>query len=191
MNRHLKAGFIALSVVVFIVGCTKPPGSTTQEKRDFISKMKNDTLAELYKKKPDTRILIKNAAGYGVFSNINTQLLIFGGGSGYGVVVDNSTGKETYMKMGQFGAGLGVAIEDFRAVIIFLNKRVLQEFVESGWDFGGKADVGAKSSEKGGALSGAVSANSDMVIYQLAKAGIALRAQLAGTKYWRYDDLNY
>src|ERR1700757_3261603 len=173
--------------LISIFGCTKPPGSTTQEKRDFISKMKNDTLAQLYRKEPETRTMIKNAAGYGVFSDINTQLLFFGGGSGYGVVVDNSTGKQTYMKMGQFGAGLGVAVEDFRAVIIFNNREVLREFVDKGWDFGAKADAAAKSSEKGGAASGAVSFNPDMVIYQITKAGVALRVQvIAGTKYWRY-----
>ena len=85
--------------------------------------MKDDTLAELYQKKPETRAMIKNAAGYWVFSNINTQLLIFGSGNGYGVVVDNSTSKKTFMKMAQVGAGLGVAFKDFRAVIIFNNIR--------------------------------------------------------------------
>lgn len=191
MSHYLKAGLLMLSAVIFMIGCAKPQGSTTQEKRDFISKMKNDTLAELYQKKPETRAMIKNAAGYGVFSNINTQLLIFGSGNGYGVVVDNSTGKQTYMKMGQFGAGLGVAFQDFRAVMIFNNKRVLREFVDEGWDFGGKAEAAAKSSEKGGAVGGEESFNPDMVIYQLTKAGIALRGQIAGTKYWRYDELNY
>jgi len=59
--------------------------------------MKNDTLQELYSKKPETRRLIKNAQGYVVFSNFNTQLLWFCTGNGFGVVVDNKSPKNTYI----------------------------------------------------------------------------------------------
>jgi len=182
--------FLVAPVVVFIVSCAKPQGTTKLEKRDFILKMKDDTLAELYKDEPQTRAMILRAPGYGVFSNINTQLLFFGTGNGYGIVFDNSTGKKTYMKMGQAGVGLGVAIKDFRAVMIFNSKRVLREFVEKGWDFGGQAGAGAKSSEKGGAVSGAVSAESDITIYQITKSGVELRTQMVGTKYWKDNELN-
>jgi len=43
--------------------------------------------------------------------------MFFGTGNGYGVVVDNSDGHKTYMKMGE--GGFGVALKDFREVIIF------------------------------------------------------------------------
>ncbi|HEY7535283.1 MAG TPA: hypothetical protein VH878_05000 [Thermodesulfobacteriota bacterium] len=186
---YVKAAFVAL-MLVFIISCARPQGNTRQEKKDFILKMKDDTLAELYIKEPGTRAMIMGAPGYGVFSNINTQLLFFGTGNGYGVVIDNSTGKKTYMKMGQAGVGLGVAIKDFRAVMIFTNKRVLREFVEKGWDFGGQAGAGVKSSEKGRAVSGAASAEGDILIYQITKAGVELRTQIVGTKYWKDDELN-
>jgi lipid-binding SYLF domain-containing protein len=133
--------------------------------------------------------MIKEAAGYGVFSNVNINLLIASAGQGFGVVVDNKTGKQTYMKMAQLGVGLGLGAKDFRAVIIFNNPKTMDSFIDSGWEFGAHADAAAKAEDKGGATSGAVSAK-DMTIYQITKAGLALQATVAGTKYWKDDTLN-
>ena len=65
--------------------------------------MATDTLAELYAGVPGARSLVENSVGYGVFSNINTQLMFFGTGNGYGVVTDTSDGFKTYMKMAEGG----------------------------------------------------------------------------------------
>jgi lipid-binding SYLF domain-containing protein len=152
--------------------------------------MKNETLVKLYAQKPETRAMIKKAAGYGVFSNIGTYIFLLASGNGYGIVVDNSTGQKTYMKMGSVGFGLGVGVKDIRAVFIFRNKRVLNEFVEKGWEFGGQADAAAKSGDKGGAASGEAYIETDIIVYQLTEAGVALQATIAGTKYWKDKDLN-
>ena len=76
------------------------------------------------------------------------------GGDGYGVAVENSNGKKTYMKMNFIGVGPGIGLKDFRAVFIFRNKHVFNDFVEKGWEFGGQADAAAKSGEKGMAVGG-------------------------------------
>ncbi len=152
--------------------------------------MRQQTLNELYAKYPYTRQQVQNAAGYAVFSNVNTQVIFFGGGGGYGVAVDNSTGKKTYMRMAQATAGLGVGLKDFREVIIFKNPSTFNKFVISGWDFGVEAGAGAKSGKKGADVSGALSV-SDVVIYQLTEAGIELKSTVSGKKYWLYKELNY
>jgi hypothetical protein len=41
-------------------------------------------------------------------------------------VRDNKTGRDTYMKMGEVGVGLGVGIKDFRAVFVFHSPEVMQ-----------------------------------------------------------------
>jgi lipid-binding SYLF domain-containing protein len=38
-----------------------------------------------------------------------------------------------------------MGVKDFRVVFIFKNKRVLKDFIEKGWEFGGQADAAAKS----------------------------------------------
>ena len=108
---------------------------------------------------------------------------------GHGVVVDKK-GKETFMKMGSVGLGIGLGVKDFRALFVFTDKAKLDAFIEKGWDFSGQADAAAKSNEKG--ASGELAANiaKDVTIYQLTKNGLALQATLQGTKYWRDKDLN-
>lgn len=185
----LIVAFITLSAVL---GCARPQGTDPAEKRDFVQNMKTQTLNDLYAKYPQAKRQIENSAGYSVFSNINTQLLFFGTGNGYGVATDNSDGRQTYMKMLQASAGIGVALKDFREVIIFNNPNTFRNFVTKGWDLGVQAGAGAKSDEKGGEASGAASvAAMDVIIYQLTEAGIELRTNVAGKKYWIDDELNY
>jgi hypothetical protein len=52
--------------------------------------------------------------------------------------------------MAQVGVGLGVGRKDYRAVFVFKNRQVLQDFVEYGWDFGDQADAAAKAGAQGG-----------------------------------------
>ena len=92
--------------------------------------------------------------------------------------------------MAQVGAGLGLGIKDIRIVFIFKNKKVMNEFTEKGWEFGGQADAAAKSGEKGTAVGGEVYIEQDIMIYQITEAGVALQATVAGTKYWKDKDLN-
>ena len=180
-----------LSIFLLILfGCASPKGDTSQEKVNYILNMKNETLAELYQTNPEARAKLKRAAGYAVFSNVNTNLFLFSSGNGFGVAVDNSSGQKTYMKMNFLGVGPGIGIKDFRAVFVFNNKQVFHDFVDSGWEFGGHADAAAKSGEKGAAVGGEKYIEDDIEIYQITETGIALQATIAGTKYRKYAELN-
>jgi len=177
-------------ICLFLLGCATPKGVTKQDQRDYALNMKEETLAKLYKTKPETKDMIKKAAGYGVFSNVGSYVFLLSTGNGYGVVVNNSTGQKTYMKMMQVGAGFGLGIKDIRLVFIFRNQQVVNDFVNKGWEFGGQADAAVKSGEKGGAIGGEAYLESDIIIYQLTEAGVALQATVAGTKYWKDKELN-
>jgi lipid-binding SYLF domain-containing protein len=189
MNSINRIALLLLSMVLFF-SCATPKGNSNQEKANDILRMKTETLNELYLKRPEVKSKISRAVGYAVFSNINTNLFLLSSGNGYGVVIDNSSGKKTYMKMNFLGLGPGIGIKDFRAVFVFNNKDVLSDFVESGWEFGGHADAAAKSGDKGAAVGGEVYIENDIEIYQLTEAGIALQATIAGTKYRKYTELN-
>jgi len=170
-------------------GCATTGGSTPEQQRQSILSMKNEVLTELYKVKPDVKTRISEAPGYAVFSNANVNLILASFGGGYGVVRNNSSGKYTYMKMGEVGVGLGLGVKDFRAVFVFHNAETMNNFVESGWVFGAQADAAAKASDKGAAASGEV-AIEDITIYQLTESGLALQATVKGTKFWRDEELN-
>jgi lipid-binding SYLF domain-containing protein len=187
MKKTILFSLLVLSVV--LAGCSPGKELTTPEKKDAINTMADETMQRLYTEKPSTKDEVKKASGYAAFSNANVNIIFVSGGGGYGVVVDNATGKKTYMKMGSGGVGLGMGAKDYRQVMIFNTPETMNKFIEKGWVFGGHADAAAKGGEKGGAKSGE-GAVGDVKVYSMTDAGLALQATVAGTKYWKDDELN-
>ena len=171
--------------------CASPKGDTPQQKRDYVLQMKDNALAKLYAQKPYARELVNQSAGYAVFSNFNTQLLIIGSGNGYGVALDNSNGNKIFMKMAEGAVGLGIAFKDFEEVIVFNNKAVFNKFITEGWNFGAQGDAALKYKDDGGATSAEVPLDSNIVVFQMTKDGIALRASFGASKFWIDGELNY
>ena len=184
-----KAAALCIILVLIIGGCATTGSKTKAEKRQTILDMKNKTLSDLYKLKPDVKAQISSASGYAVFSNINVNIIFASFGGGYGIVKNNRTGKYTYMKMGEVGIGLGLGAKDFRVVFVFHSADTMNRFVEQGWAFGAQADAAAKASDKGAAVGGEATID-NITIYQLTETGLALQATVKGTKYWKDDSLN-
>lgn len=160
-----------------------------KEKAD-IRKMAKDTLTRLYKAQPSAKKTVEGAAGYAVFSNFGMKIFVAGGGRGKGVAVSNSSKKETFMKMVEVQAGLGMGIKKFRLVWVFENLKDLDSFINSGWELGGQATAAARASEKGAAFAGAMSISPGVWLYQLTDDGLALELTAKGTKYYKDDKLN-
>jgi lipid-binding SYLF domain-containing protein len=184
----------AIAAAVFTLtgamsGCGAP-GGTVEEKREAILTMADETLKKLYSQDASAKKRVDDAVGYAVFSNVGVNVLLLATGNGYGVVTDNRTGKKTYMRMGEAGVGIGLGVKDFRAVFAFYNEDTLDQFMDSGWDFGGDADAAAKAGDKGAAAEGQANVQSGMEIWTMTEAGLALQATVQGTKYWPYAELN-
>ena len=160
-----------------------------QHKAD-VRKMAGDTLSRLYKVQPSAKKAVESAAGYAVFSNFGMKIFFAGGGSGKGVAVNNKTKKETFMKMVEVQAGLGLGVKKFRLVWVFENHGVLNSFINSGWTLGGQTTAAAKLSDQGGALAGAMSVSPGVWLYQLTDDGLALELTAKGTKYYKDGALN-
>ena len=188
MKSNVIASFLALGVLL-LAGCAMPQGDTAAEQRASIQQMAQDTLAEAYRLNPGLQNKVKRAAGYGVFSNRSTKFMVMSSGNGYGLVHDNRTSRDTYMRMAEVGAGLGFGIKDFRAVFVFRDGQTLRQFVDSGWDFGGDVGAAAKTRTEGGQASAGASAQG-IEIYQFTDRGLELAATIAGTKYWQDEELN-
>lgn len=178
-----------LALAFLVNGCATTSGTTPQEKRQAVLSMKNKVLSELYENRAKARAEIAAAPAYAVFSNADVNIIFIGVGGGYGVVHDNKTGKNTFMKMGAASVGFGLGVKDFRVVFIFHDRAVLEKFIGSGWEFGGHADAAAKAGDKGAAVGGEAVFDG-ITIYQLTESGLALQAMVKGTKYWKDDELN-
>jgi len=187
--KHLIVVCTMGTILFAVTGCSPGNDLSKSEKMDAIDTMAVETLQRLYKEKATAEAEVKRAAGYACFSNANINIIFASAGGGYGVVVDNATDKKTYMKMGMGGLGLGLGAKDFRQVLIFESKDVMNKFIYSGWEFGGHADAAAKAGDKGGEASGEGFVGG-VKVYAMTEAGLALQATVTGTKYYKDDELN-
>jgi len=172
-----------------VPGCASKNPSVADQ-RDSITKMRDQTLAELYKAKPETKDKIDRAPGYAVFSTYGLTVIFVGGAGGKGVAVNNQTKQETFMEEGSASLGLGLGGTEVRTVFVFNDPQALDNFVNKGWEFGAQGQLQAQSGEKGGTTSDAVSFSKSTEIYQLGKNGLMAQATVAGTKFWKDTDLN-
>ena len=161
-----------------------------QQERADIRKMAKETLTRLYKLQPSAKKLISKSAGYGVFSNFGMKIFVAGSGKGKGIVFDNKSRKQIFMKMIELQAGLGLGIKKFRLVWVFENHKDVNEFINSGWELGAQTSAAAKMGDEGGAFAGAMSISPGIWLYQLTDDGLALELTGKGTKYYKDDDLN-
>ena len=183
-----------LAFPVLITALTTAPvwaeeASKAQQQAE-IRKATGEVLAELYRQQPGAKKAIQNAAGYGAFRNFGMKIFVAGGGKGKGLVVNNKTGKETFMRMLEVQAGLGMGAKKFDVVFVFENQNVLNEFVESGWEVGGQTTAAAVNEEEGAAFARAISVKPGVWMYQLTDKGLALELTGKGTKYYKDDNLN-
>ena len=137
-NRFVMATSACALAFLFVLTVVLAWGASKEDKQKEVQKMSRDTLSRLYKAQPSAKKAVEGAAGYATFSNFGMKILIAGGGSGSGIAVDNKTKKATYMKMVEVQAGLGMGVKKFRVVFVFDTQKALNDFVNSGWEFGGQ-----------------------------------------------------
>jgi lipid-binding SYLF domain-containing protein len=187
MKIRMICSFLAIILLVSGLATAK---DSPDKKREKTRKMAAQTLQELYKLQPTAQAAIQKSAGYAVFNNMGTNILLLSTARGAGIAVSSKNKQETFMKMISAGAGLGIGVKDYRVIFVFETDDALEHFLNSGWSGSGQADAAAKAGEKGGAYSGAVEVEPGVWVYQITKNGLALQLTLQGTKYYKDDDLN-
>lgn len=187
MKKLIRA-FSLFSIFFLLYSCSSS-GNTYMEKRAAIDKMSADAVSKLSEKNATASREIKNGYGYAVFSNSNVTVLFVGGSGGYGVLHNNQSGENTYMKMGGANVGIGLGMKNIRIVFTFKTKKAFDNFKENGWLGGAQADATAKSKQKGGANDVQVD-TSGTHTYVMTNEGVALQASIQGSKYWKDDSLN-
>jgi hypothetical protein len=166
MRRSHGSTLLVLGVLLaFVPGAPAalfgPKGDSVEEKRQTVRQQRDEMLADLYRAKPEMKERLKQAAGYATFKQTDVNLFLLASGNGYGMLVDNKTGKETVMRVASLGGGIGLGLKDLRIIFVFNDPKVMQQFLEQGWQFGGKADAAAKYQDTGVSADQAVKANVD------------------------------
>jgi len=187
MKFRILAPFLVGALLASSLSSAK---DSPDQKREKTRKMAAQTLQDLYKLQPSSQTAIEKAAGYAVFNNMGTNLLLLSTARGAGIAVNSKTKQETFMKMISLGGGLGLGVKGYRVIFVFENDNALLHFLDSGWSGSAQADAAAKAGEKGGAYSGAMEVAPGVLVYQITKNGLAVQLTLQGTKYSKDDDLN-
>ncbi|WP_251368241.1 YSC84-related protein [Polynucleobacter sp. MG-6-Vaara-E2] len=163
---------------------------TVAQQRQEILQKNEQILKALYATEPKARDIIEKSVGYATFSNFGMKILIAGGGSGTGVVINKFNSNPIYMNMAEVQAGLGFGLKSFQNIFIFQNETALNDFVNSGWTFGGQVTAAAKYEKDGGAYQDATLVAPGVLMYQLTDSGLAAEITGKGTKYYKDSTLN-
>ena len=147
------------------------------------------TLERFYKAKPELKAAVAKAPGYGVFTTYGFSFII-GGEGGAGVVHDNKSKHNTYMKVGGASAGLQLGASQTEVLMIFKTAARMTKFIESGWEAGGSAtaSAGASGATAGGGRE--ATTKDDTETYTLTKNGLEAGLAVGGSKFWKDKDLN-
>lgn len=92
MRFRIIAQVVALALLA--AGSSSAKDSPDQQ-RENIQKMAIATLHDLYKVQPESRTLIEKSAGYAVFDNMGTHLLLVSTARGSSVAVDSKAKRNT------------------------------------------------------------------------------------------------
>jgi len=187
--RHTVMAMI-LTVTCTLAASTSAFAASKEESQAEVRQQAKEILAALYKLEPSAQKAVASAAGYATFSNFGMKILVAGAGTGEGLAVNNKTKAETFMKMAELQAGLGMGIKKFKLVWVFENEDALNKFVNSGWELGAQATASAKAGEKGASYQGALAVSPGIWLYQMSGNSLALELTAKGTKYYKDDDLN-
>ena len=186
----LRSRSAVLAVLVVAGAAVMPSSRALADSAADIDKMAQSTLESLYAQKPSAARAVREAAGYAVFSDISTKILLAGGGGGKGVAVDNRSGAKTYMLMATVSAGLGLGISKSHLVWVFETREAFENFVNTGIQLGANANLTVNPGAGGGLYDGAVEAAPGAWLYQLSDAGLAAELTVQGTKYFKDSNLN-
>jgi lipid-binding SYLF domain-containing protein len=195
MGKNIKRVVKVFTISLVLIGLWGAPLFAAEEneilqERYRIREVGQDALSALYEIQPSARHAIEHSAGYGVFSIFGIKIFFAGGNTGKGFVQNNWTKRYTYMRMVQVQGGLGFGATKDRIIWVFETQKALKDFVSSGWEFGGKAQLAAMVQDTGGMFSGAVSVSPGVYLYQLTETGLSAELTVSGTKYFKDGELN-
>jgi len=184
----LLSGVLMLSLAA---GSALAAEADKAKKQAEVRKTTQETLQRFYKANPALQGEVKRAPGYAVFTTYGASFII-GGAGGSGLAHNNKSGHNTYMNMAQASLGAQIGAAQTETLIVFKSAKAMSEFVNKGWEFGGGGaiEAGAGGKTVGVPQAGGENVIADALYYTLTKNGLTAGGAVAGTRFWKSDELN-
>ncbi len=178
------------AVALFSYGCSTPKGTLPTEKAASIQLMHDQSMPMFIERHPEIRDQVAKSYGYALISRDNFTPFIIGFGGGYGVAVENGTGKRTYLKDAHIDLNLGFDFRDFRGLLIFNNPTAFRDFVAGSWDCGVNAEVALTSHDRWFEDSAENTFLHGVAYYEFTESGGAIRLGLPLYNVTPWTELN-
>jgi lipid-binding SYLF domain-containing protein len=185
INMNMQRSLWLAATLALAFGTAMADNNAKADKRrKEIDASAQTTLDKLTKGDADAKDLLAKSVGYAVFTVTKGGFIVSGGG-GNGVVVDKTTSKRTYMRMGLGGVGLGIGGQRYGLVVLFENKDRMDKFLAGGWDSSATAEAAAGKEGK----AARTTFYDGVAYYQITDKGLMAHADITGTKFWVNDEL--
>lgn len=184
LAKFLAYGALSLSLI-----SGSAFAATKAEKQAEALKATAAALKRFEEKKPDLKQTLSKVPGYAVFTTYGVSFII-GGSGGTGIVHDNKTKKNTFMKIGGASAGFQLGAVENDVLVIFKTAKSMQSFITNGWGVAGGVAAGAAASGAGAGGGQGGDAMGDVQTFTLTKNGLEAGLSIGGVKAWKDDDLN-
>jgi lipid-binding SYLF domain-containing protein len=136
-------------VILFLAGGLTGCTSLSVDQRNELDALAEVNIREMKKVYPAVEAKLADSRGYVAIDAHHAKIPFIGWGSGKGVVVDNTTGDRTYVRISRLDVGGGGGIREFDLLIILNDEKLLQ-FAKTGKrkiSLGAEASAGTSSIE--------------------------------------------
>ena len=142
--------FILTLLMFAAAGCS----TLTGDHRDELDQEAVETVEKLSESNQDLEQKLSDALGY-VFLGCRTMKVIpwIGWGGAKGFVIENATGKKTYIKASRWDVGGGYGIREYNVLIVIYNAKLMKKASTGKWSFGAGAEATAGTASVEGSSS--------------------------------------
>ncbi|GEM_PF-3347650 len=198
--NRFAVGIVGLSGFLF-GACAWPKaavqGETLEERRAFVMKDARSILNRLKTGKPDVAEELDEAEGLAVFRYRSSKMPLllggFGGGGGYGVMLENERHEQpTYLSLDKTVWGGGMGTREMGAVMVFDDEEEVDLFVQGGKFSEQGFEVTLKGSPQGagGGIGLAAKQFKGFKVYAITESGISNGVTWRTYKYEPDPELN-
>lgn len=151
------------------IGCASIPVDERDQVRAEIDQRAAETIEEMCEQDPRFETSLEAAQGYLVGHLSSATLLLLGGATGMGVLVDTAGATRTYLNIDRLDLGVGIGANRARFIILFTDRELLEKFKRGTW----KPSF-ATASTAGSKVGARVSPTKGAELFILGGAGVSL-----------------
>ncbi|MCG7936368.1 MAG: hypothetical protein JAY68_17140 [Candidatus Thiodiazotropha taylori] len=156
MNRFTRLMLPLVVAVIVISGCSTMSTTEIDNKRKALDGMADGAITRIVEKDSSVQSALDQGLAWGVADIKLTKVPVVGAGGGEGVLFIKDSGERIYFTVSRLDIGGGWGARAYKALMIFADQAVLDDWKSGEWVFtaGAEASAGTAAAEGGTGGSG-------------------------------------